>query len=495
MNRPMSPSMSPPMSHDQSAPLLTPDICVIGAGSGGLTVAAAAAAFGASVVLIEQGEMGGDCLNTGCVPSKALLAAGHHAQAIRDGRAFGVSAPEPEIDFSRVHDHIHEVIAAIAPNDAQERFEAMGVTVLRERAIFTDKRTVEAGPHTIKARRFVLATGSSAAVPPIAGLDTVPYLTNETLFANTERPAHLVIIGGGPIGMEMAQAHRRLGSQVTVLEGARALAKDDPELTDILLRELTGAGIVIHAGAEVLRVARDGEGVAVEIKIDGARQTVTGSHLLVAAGRRANVDGMGLEDARITHDRRGVKVDKGLRTTNRRVYAVGDVAGGLQFTHVAGYQAGLVVRAILFRLPIRNETYHIPWVTYTSPELAHVGLTEAGAREAGTPIEVLRWPYHENDRAQAERRTSGLIKVIVSAKGTSKGKILGASILGPHAGETINMWALAVSEGLNIRAMTGYVAPYPTLSEVSRRAAVTYFTPFTHKGWVRGLVEKLRVFG
>ncbi len=471
--------------------ILKPDICVIGAGSAGLTVAAAAASFGVEVVLIEKGEMGGDCLNYGCVPSKALLAAGHHAQGIRDAKAFGVNAPEPTIDYGRVHDHIHEVIAAIAPNDSQERFESLGVTVLREAAVFTDKKTVKAGDTQIRARRFVIATGSGPAVPPIEGIGSVPYFTNETIFGNTERPDHLVIIGGGPIGMEMAQAHRQLGAKVTVLEGAVPLGKDDPELTALLLEELEGEGIVIRGGAMVKAVQPDGEGVAVEIEIDGAAETVTGSHLLVAAGRKPNVDGLGLKAAGIAFDKHGITVNDGLKTTNSRVYAIGDVAGGLQFTHVAGYQASLVVRNILFRLPIKNRTDHIPWVTFTAPELAHVGQTEAEAREAGTDIDILRWPYAENDRAQAERKTTGLIKVIV----TKKGRILGASILGAQAGEMINMWALAVSQGMNVRAMTGYVAPYPTLSEIGRRAAVTYFTPFTQKGWVRGAVEKLRAFG
>ncbi len=471
--------------------LLKPDICVIGAGSAGLTVAAAAASFGVEVVLVEKGEMGGDCLNYGCVPSKALLAAGHHAQAIRDGKAFGVNAPEPTIDYGRVHDHVHEVIAAIAPNDSQERFESLGVTVLREAAVFTDKKTVKAGDTEIRARRFVVATGSGPAVPPIEGIESVPYFTNETIFGNTERPGHLVIIGGGPIGMEMAQAHRQLGAKVTVLEGAVPLGKDDPELTALLLEELEGEGIVIRGGAMVKAVRPDGEGVAVEIEVEGRAETVTGSHLLVAAGRKPNVDGLGLEAAGIAFDKRGITVNDGLKTTNSRVYAIGDVAGGLQFTHVAGYQASLVVRSILFRLPIKNRTDHIPWVTFTAPELAHVGQTEAEAREAGTDIDILRWPYAENDRAQAERKTTGLIKVIV----TKKGKILGASILGAQAGEMINMWALAISQGMNVRAMTGYVAPYPTLSEIGRRAAVTYFAPFTQKGWVRGAVEKLRAFG
>ncbi|MCU0832268.1 MAG: FAD-dependent oxidoreductase, partial [Rhizobiaceae bacterium] len=450
--------------------VLTPDICVIGAGSGGLSVAAGAAAFGVSVVLIEKGKMGGDCLNYGCVPSKAIIAAGKAAQSFRTSAKFGIAPVEPEVDFKAVNAHIRHVIGEIAPNDSEERFTALGVRVIRAAARFVDKRTVEAGGFTIKARRFVIATGSSAFVPPIPGLDQVPYLTNETLFDLVKRPAHLIIIGGGPIGLEMAQAHRRLGSDVTVIEGAKALGKDDPELAGIVLEKMRGEGIRIIEGAKVSSVEKRAKGI---IRInaetaDGA-VAVDGSHLLVAAGRKANVDGLGLEAAGVKHDRRGVSVDKGLRASNRRVYAIGDVAGGLQFTHVAGYHAGLVIRSALFRLPVRNETRHIPWATYTDPELANVGMTETQAREANLSFQILRWPYAENDRAQAEGKTTGLIKVIVD----TKGRILGAGIAGAGAGEMINIWALAVAKSMRVHDIAAYVPPYPTMAEIGRRAAVS----------------------
>ena len=474
------------------ATLLKPDICVIGAGSGGLTIAAAAASFGVSVVLIEKGKMGGDCLNYGCVPSKALIAAGKAADAMRHANKFGIKAVEPEVDFKAVHDHVHAVINAIAPNDSVERFTALGVKVIEAAGKFIDKNTVEAGEFHIKARRFVIATGSSAFVPPITGLSDVEYLTNESLFEQTKRPLKLIIIGGGPIGMEMAQAHRRLGSEVTVIEGAKALGKDDPELANVVLERLRAEGVVIYEDTKVVSVERRSKNI-IRVNALGADGTVAieGSTILVAAGRKANVDGLGLENAGIKFDRRGVSVGTDLRSSNRRVYAVGDVAGGLQFTHVAGYQAGLVVRALLFRLPIKNQTRHIPWATYTDPELANVGMTEADARKANIAFNVLRWPYAENDRAQAERKTAGLIKVITD----SKGRILGAGIAGAGAGEMINLWSLAVAKNMTVRDIAGYVPPYPTMAEIGKRAAVSFYAPQTRKPFVRKLVGWLARFG
>ncbi len=468
------------------------DICVIGAGSGGLSVAAAAAQFGEKVVLIEKGKMGGDCLNYGCVPSKALLAAAGHAHAFTSGEAFGIAPQKPKVDFARVNDHVRSVIAAIEPHDSQERFEGLGVTVIRAAGRFVDGATVEADGQRITARRFVIATGSSPAAPPIPGLDKVDYLTNETLFDNRELPDHLIIIGGGPIGMEMAQAHRRLGAQVTVLEAFTPLGKDDPELTAIVLDHLKAEGINIRAGVKISNVASSGKGVTITLEGEGGKpEILTGSHLLVAAGRKPNVDGLNLEAAGIEFDRRGIKVDSSLKTTNRKVYAIGDVTGGLQFTHVAGYQAGLALRSILFRLPVKNETRFIPWVTYTDPELAHIGLTEAQANDSHPGFKVLRWHFKDNDRAQAERKTSGMIKAVVSAKGD----ILGCSIVGPKAGELIQPWALAMSSKLKIKAMIDMVAAYPTLTEVSKRAATSYYSDLPRKPFVRKVIGWLKMFG
>jgi pyruvate/2-oxoglutarate dehydrogenase complex dihydrolipoamide dehydrogenase (E3) component len=469
--------------------ILTPDLCVIGAGSGGLSVAAASAAFGVPVVLIEQGKMGGDCLNYGCVPSKALLAAAKGAEAFRCAAPFGIAPQRPQIDFGKVHEHVRGVIAAIAPNDSVERFTGLGVRVIAGTARFKDRRTVAVGEFEIKARRFVVATGSAPAVPPIPGLDRVPYLTNETIFDLTECPPRLLVIGGGPIGLELAQAFRRLGAEVIVIEAQTPLAKDDPECSAIVLDALAQDGVEIRPQTKVLGVEA-GSGVSLTIEGPGGRETIEGSHLLAAAGRRPNVEGLDLEAGGIRHDAHGIKVGGGLKTSNRRVYAIGDVVGGPQFTHVSNYHAGLIIRSALFRLPVRTRHDRTPWVTYTDPELAQVGPIEPEARKHGA-IRVLRWPYHENDRARAEREPRGHIKVVINPSG----RILGATIVGAHAGELIAPWSLAVQRGLNIRAFAEVVLPYPTLGEIGKRAATAYFAPGAANPWVRRIIALLRRLG
>ena len=446
------------------------DVLVIGAGSGGLSVAAGAVQMGASVVLLEGAEMGGDCLNYGCVPSKALLAAARAAQAQRTSGVFGIAPVTPQVDYSAVMAHVGEVIAQIAPVDSQERFESLGVRVIRAFGQFISPTEVQAGPHVITARRIVIATGSRPLVPPIRGLDTVDYLTNETLFQPRGKPGHLLIIGGGPIGMEMAQAHVRLGCKVTVIEGARALGKEDPETAAVALDALRAEGVEIAEDAQVSEVAKTETGICVMTK-DGRR--FDGSHLLVAVGRKSNVENLNLDAAGIETTKTGIRVDAGLRTTNRRVYAIGDVAGGMQFTHVAGYHAGVVIRSMLFGLPSKAATAHIPWATYTDPELAQIGLTEAEARDRhGDRLEIARFEYADNDRAVAERKGRGLIKVMVV-----RGRPVGVSIVGPQAGEAIALWSLAISSRLKMSAIAGMVAPYPTLAEINKRAAGAYFSP------------------
>jgi pyruvate/2-oxoglutarate dehydrogenase complex dihydrolipoamide dehydrogenase (E3) component len=468
------------------------DIIVIGAGSAGLSVAAGASQLGASTVLIERDKMGGDCLNTGCIPSKALLAASKAARRWRKESAFGVNYAPPGVDVAAVNRHVHDVIAAIAPNDSVERFEGLGVKVIKGSARFAGPREVMVDGTRIRARRIVIATGSSAAVPPIPGLDRVPYLTNETVFENVELPRHLIVIGGGPIGLEMAQAHRGLGSEVTVLEAVRILPKDDPEAADLLRQHLVGEGVSIREGVRIARIEPEGDDVAAVIETERGEERIVGSHLLIAAGRRPNVTGLDLERAGIVYGSRGIQVDARLRTTNRHVFAIGDVAGGPQFTHVAGYHAGIVIRNALFRLPAKVDYRALPWVTYTDPELAQVGLTEEQAREAhGDDIVVLRWPYHENDRAQAERETQGFVKAVT----TKSGRILGATILGAHAGELIHVWVLAISQGLNIKALANMIAPYPTLGEISKRAAGSFYTPKLFSKRTKRLVRFLSRFG
>ncbi|WP_299394903.1 NAD(P)/FAD-dependent oxidoreductase [Pelagibius sp.] len=449
------------------------DICVIGAGSGGLSVAAGASQMGANVVLLEKGKMGGDCLNYGCVPSKSLIAAGHAADTVRHAGRFGVNGHEPEVDFLAVRDHVRSVIAAIAPHDSVERFEELGVTVIQSAGSFTGPGEVMAGDTRIKAKRFVIATGSSAAVPPIPGLDQVPFLTNETVFDLAERPDHLIVIGGGPIGAELAQAQRRLGARVSLLEMFTVLGKDDPDVTAFARKRLVEDGIEIHEGIAIKEVVQQGNGVAVTIEENGETKQLVGSHLLVAAGRKANVAGLNLEVAGVAYSPKGIEVDERLRTTNKKIFAIGDVAGGYQFTHMAGYHAGIVIRNALFKLPAKVDYKAVPWVTFTDPEVAHVGLTEAQAREQyGDKVRALKWSFAENDRAQAEQATEGLIKVVVGARG----KILGASIAGLHAGELLQPWVLAISQGLKIGAMANMIAPYPTLGEVNKRVAGSYYT-------------------
>lgn len=473
-----------------ASPELTPDLCIIGAGSAGLSIAAGAVQMGASVVLIERGEMGGDCLNYGCVPSKALLAAAKQAETLRRGEKFGVAAVEPSVDFAAVMAHVRDVIAGIAPHDSQERFEGLGVTVIREEARFADRETVVAGDATIKARRFVIATGSHATAPPIDGLAETPYLTNETIFENDVLPDRLLIIGGGPIGMEMAQAHRRLGAEVVVLEAFKPLGKDDPELAQVVLDQLEAEGVQIKAGIGIENVAHAEEGFAV--RLEGG-ETVTGSHLLVAAGRAPNLEALDLEKAGVAFGRQGVEVDARLRSkTNKRVFAAGDAAGALQFTHVAGYHAGVVIQNALFRLPSKAKHDAVPWATYTDPELAHVGLTEADARKAhGDDIKVLRAKFEENDRARAERRTDGLLK-LVTAK---NGKVLGATIVGQGAGELIGGWSMAISGGDKVNKFAQSIMPYPTRSEISKRAAGAFYTPKLYSDWTMRIVRFLSRFG
>ncbi|MDA0339569.1 MAG: FAD-dependent oxidoreductase [Proteobacteria bacterium] len=458
------------------------DICVIGAGSAGLSVAAGASQMGANVVLIEKGEMGGDCLNSGCVPSKALLAAGNAAQQGRVAKKFGIFFPEPDIDFAAVH--AHDVIAQIAPHDSPERFEGLGVTVIREAAHFVDGRTVVAGDQTVKAKRFVIATGSSASVPPILGVEDVSYLTNESIFSLTERPEHLIVIGGGPIGCEMAQAHRRLGCKVTVLELFTIMPKDDPELVDVVRQQLIKDGIEIREDAGIERFER-GDNGAIVVHVDG--EALNCSHLLVATGRRPGVNGLGLDEAGVKFSPKGIEVDRRLRTSNKRIFAIGDVTGGYQFTHQAGYHAGIAIQNILFRLPARTDDSTLPWVTYTDPELAHVGLNAAELREADPKGTVITVPYKGNDRARAVRETDGIVKVMVDRKG----RIRGASIVGSHAGELIQSWVLAMSQGLKIRAMTGFRAPYPTLGELNKAAGGEYFRPRLFSDFTRGVVRLL----
>ncbi|MEH6403090.1 MAG: FAD-dependent oxidoreductase [Sneathiella sp.] len=473
--------------------IIKADLCIIGAGSGGLSVAAGASQMGANTVLIEGGKMGGDCLNYGCVPSKALIAAAKKAHSLHDSELFGVHGEPPTVDYAKVMDHVSDVIAGIAPHDSVERFESFGVQVLQGYGTFTGPNQVAVGDVLVEARKFVIATGSSPVAPPVPGLEECGYYTNETVFENREKPEHLVIIGGGPIGMEMAQAHNRLGCKVTVLEAFAALGKDDPELTAIALTAIRDEGVDIREGIKINLVTRQEDGsIAFDLEKDGVSESLTGSHLLVAAGRKPNLDKLNLEAAGISRTKSGLVVDARLRTTNKRVFGIGDAAGGFQFTHVAGYHAGIVIRNALFKLPAKVNYEGVSWVTYTDPEIANVGMSEADARDKfGDEVSILTFPYAENDRARAERRTDGMVKAVVN----KKGKILGAAIVGAQAGEIIQPWALAITGGLKVGAMASYISPYPTLSEINKRAAGSYYTPKLFSSRTRKIVKFLSMFG
>lgn len=462
--------------------VLKADLCVIGAGSGGLSVAAGAAQLGRKVVLIEKGEMGGDCLNYGCVPSKALIAAARRAQEARDAGAFGVDA-RPSVDFPAVIDHVQSVIAAIAPHDSQERFENLGVTVIRAPAAFTGPREVAAGDAVVQAKHFVIATGSSPVVPPISGLRETPHFTNETIFTNRTLPAHLVVVGGGPIGCELAQTFCRLGSRVTLIEAAHLLNNEDAEAAALLRARLAAEGVDLREGAKLQSVRARGE--AIEAALDEG--VIEGSHLLVAVGRRANVENLGLEKAGVVIDKKGVVVDSRLRTSNSRVFAVGDVAGGLQFTHVAGDHASTIVRNILFKVPAKRRDDIAPRATYTEPEIASVGVSQAACEAKGG--RVVRWSFADNDRARAERDVEGFVKIMVDRRG----RIEGGVVVGAQAGDLIQPLALAVANRLKIGAFTAMIAPYPTRGEALKRAAGAYYTPTLFSDRTKSLVRFLSV--
>ncbi|HAE50122.1 MAG: dihydrolipoamide dehydrogenase [Tistrella sp.] len=476
--------------------MLDTDICVIGAGAAGLSVAAGAVQMGARVVLVERGRMGGDCLNAGCIPSKALIT---RARAVAEAARWpelGLLGAPPVADFARVKNGIADVIADIAPHDSPERFRSLGVEVIEADARFLDRNRLMAGDRIVTARRFVIATGSRPALPPIEGLERVVVHTNETIFSDRMQPEHLVVLGGGPVGVEMAQAHRRLGSAVTLATSGRLLPTEDPELVAVVRDRLLAEGVVVLEQARAVAAAprATGDGVRLHLAGQGSvRQVVEGDQLLVATGRRPVTEGLDLAAAGVEVDAGGIRVDARLRTSNARIFAIGDCIGGIdgaapqRFTHMAGHHAGIVIRQALFRLPARVETRAVPRVIFTDPELARVGPTEAEARAMHGDIRVLRWPFAEVDRARTEGRRDGLVKVLVGRRG----RILGAGIVGEGAGELLQSWELAIREKLKIGAMAGLITAYPTRAEASKRAAGQAFTELLFGSRSRRLVRLL----
>ncbi|WP_149539741.1 dihydrolipoyl dehydrogenase family protein [Siccirubricoccus phaeus] len=477
------------------------DVAVVGAGAAGLSVAAISARLGLRVALIERGRMGGDCLNYGCVPSKALLAAAHAAAAARGAARFGVKLPPPEIDWDAVRAHVQGAIARIAPNDSAERFRGLGCEVIQASAHFLAPDALEVGGRRLTFRRCVIAAGSSAVIPDIPGLDGVPWLTNETLFDLVEPPGHLLILGGGPIGLEMAQAHARLGCLVTIIEAAPSIAaREDPALVAGLREALRRDGVEIREAAKLTAVEpleprspAETAGV-VAVLADGSR--IAGTHLLLAVGRVPRLAGLDLTAGNVAATQHGIATRRDLRSTsNPRVWAVGDIAdpaglGPRAFTHVGSQHAGILVRSMLFRLPFARVDYAaLPRVTYTDPELAQIGLTEAEAKAQGIAgLQVQRWSLEENDRAIAEGRPEGEVRLLLDGKG----RLLGAGVLAPRAGEMAGMFGLMIGRRLPLSALAGMVLPYPTLAEAAKRAAGEYYTPKLFSPAAKSIVGLLK---
>ncbi len=466
--------------------IMAHDLIVIGAGSAGLTAAGGAAMFGLKVALIEQGEMGGECLHTGCVPSKALIAAAARAQAGRMRDRLGVTLSGVEVDFAGVRRHVDSTIAAIAPHDSQERFEQMGVEVIRAPARFLDAATLLAGNQRLSAPRFVIATGSRPAVPPIAGLDDVSYLTNETLFGLDALPKHLLILGGGAIGCEMAQAFRRLGSGVTVIEAGQPLAREDADASQIVIARLEDEGITFTIGTAIRVEQNEG---ATSVKLDDGRRVV-GTHLLVATGRQANIDALDLDAVGVRHGKDGIKVDGRRRTSNRRIFAIGDCRAGPRFTHVAGYEGSLVALQVATGWPSAVDWRALPRVTYTDPELAQIGLTEQEARDRHGSVDVTREAFADNDRAVTEGDITGFLKLVWHGR-----KLVGVTIVGARAGDLLLPWAQVIAGKASTFALGSAIVPYPTRSEIAKAAAFAAWQPTVFgrapKAWA-GMLARLR---
>jgi len=462
------------------------DIVVIGGGSGGLVVAAGGSTLGAKVALVEKHRLGGDCLWYGCVPSKTLIKSARIAYEMRNAQRWALTPAGPAPQIARVMERVRDVIAQIEPNDSPERFRGLGVDVIFGEGHFVAPEAFEVNGRRLTAKTFVIATGSRPSVPPVPGLDQVPYLTNETVFDLREPVPSLVVVGSGPIGSELAQAFRRLGSEVTVVDMAPGtLPREDPDLAAVVHEQLASEGIRFHFNATLTGVSGSAGAISVTIKgKDGAEQTLRSTHLLLAAGRRLNTEGLGLEAAGVAMDKGRIVVDDRLRTSQSHIYVAGDAAGGLQFTHLAEHHAGIVLRHAIFKLKWVKPSNVLPWCTYTDPELARVGLSETEAKERNVDHRVYRFPFEDIDRARAEGETHGFAKLVTDPKG----KVLGAAIVGPHAGELIAELALAITKGLSAKDISGVIHTYPTLASISRRVADQRLkeglTP-TAKTWIK----------
>jgi pyruvate/2-oxoglutarate dehydrogenase complex dihydrolipoamide dehydrogenase (E3) component len=444
------------------------DLVVIGGGAGGLVVASVAAQLGLDVVLIEKElQLGGDCLHYGCVPSKALLKAAHVAHTLRNATDYGYSIEMPKTDMAAINASVQKAVSTIQVHDSHERFESFGCEVLTGKARFVSPNTVKVGDHEISAKRFVVATGSSAWIPELEGLDNTDFVTNEDIFKLDKLPEHLVILGGGPVGVEMAQAFARFGSRVTIIEKAsRILPRSDSDIAETLMQVFVDEGIELALNKVVTAVETDDAGIKVVMQ-DGA--IVCGDKLLVAMGRRPVVDTMSLENAGVEYSERGIAVNAKMQTSNRHIYACGDVTGLMPFTHVAEQQAGVIIANLLFKIPKRMDYRVVPSVVYTEPECAEVGVSTAEANN-DKDIEIVRFEMSDLDRAVAEHATTGFARLVVK-----KGRLIGAQIVGPHAGDVIHELVLAIQDKMKLSKITGLVHAYPSYAQVNRRVASQYY--------------------
>lgn len=465
------------------------DLVIIGGGVGGLVTASVAGQLGLKVTLVEaSGKLGGDCLHYGCIPSKTLIKSAAMRHAARQGPRFGVSTHAGDTDLAAVMNRVREAIEHIQQHDDPERFRGYGIDVRFGTAAFVDAHTIAVDGALIQGRRFVLATGSRPALPPIPGLDSVRYWTNESVFEQTSLPKRLAIIGGGPIGIELAQAFSRLGSAVTVLEaGDQILPKDNRALSDQLLGALRGEGIDIRTHTPVTQVQQHANHTTLALGHDSDNVTLEVDALLVAAGRRPNLDALALDKAGLTLNAQGgLSVDHRLRTAQRHIFACGDCIGAYPFTHMAEYQASVIISNAVFRLPKRLNYQTVPWVTYTDPELAQVGLTQAQAEQSGLKTQLVNFALADVDRAVADAATVGELQLLVY-----RGRIVGASLLAPHAGEIIHELALAISARVPLRHLAGMIHAYPTLAQIVKRAAGSYYAPSLFSARTRTLVKWL----
>ncbi len=447
----------------------THDVIVIGGGAAGLTAAGGCALFGLQVALIEGGKMGGECLNNGCVPSKALITAAARAAEAREGKRYGVQLSAPNVDWAGVHAHVRKAIEDIEHHDSRETFEAMGCEVILGHATLTARQSVAVGERTLRAPRIVIATGSRPFVPPIDGLDDVPYLTNENLFDLTEQPGHLVIVGGGVIGMEMAQSFRRLGSDVTVIEPGEPMARDDRDSVAVVMDVMRDEGVrVMKAKAQTV------SGTAGDITVHTTGdEAVSGTHLLIAVGREPRTDGFGLEELGVRTGRNGIAVDDRRRTSVKGIYAIGDCRDGPRLTHVSGYEGSNVALEIATGVPTKVDWQALPWCTYTQPEVAQIGMTVADAREKhGDAVTVITKPFDDNERAITEGQTKGHLKVVMKGK-----KVLGASICGKNAGELLLPFTQMITGKTSSFALGSAIIAYPTRSEIAKAAAFAAWEP------------------